>query len=239
VTYHAGIATQVSRAARAINAPRTVQEQLDVIVQVAAASMPEIDHAGISIAHRDGRIETRAANDKLVLTLDELQYTHREGPCVHAIDADPVTVVEYARHEQRWPAYIGPAVRLGLRSQLGMRLYIDDRTRGGLNLYSTSSDTIGEETRHLADLFAAQAALALGRVHDTENLNSALASRTTIGIALGLIMERYDMDQDQAFEYLTRIASSSQTKLREVAEHLIAEASAQHRNSAARSKDAR
>jgi AmiR/NasT family two-component response regulator len=64
----------------------------------------------------------------------------------------------------------------------------------------------------------------MGRVRTAENLNAALASRTTIGIALGILMERYDMDQDRAFAYLTRIASSSETKLREVAAHLVEEA---------------
>ncbi len=71
-------------------------------------------------------------------------------------------------------------------------------------------------------------ALAMGRVRAEENLSAALASRTTIGVALGLVMERYGMGQDEAFAYLTRIASSSETKLRAVAEHLIAEAAARN-----------
>jgi AmiR/NasT family two-component response regulator len=37
-------------------------------------------------------------------------------------------------------------------------------------------------------------------------------------------MERYGLDQDRAFRYLTRVASSSETKLREVAAHLVEEA---------------
>jgi len=105
-----------------------------------------------------------------------------------------------------------------------MRLYLDEQSRGGLNLYSTTSDTIDAETEFLAELFASHAALAMGRLRIEENLSAALASRTTIGMALGVVMERYGMDRDRAFAYLTRIASTSERKLRDVAQHLVEEA---------------
>jgi transcriptional regulator with GAF, ATPase, and Fis domain len=217
------IADAITRVSRAVNAPHDLHSQLDLIVHVAKDSMPEIDHAGISVAYRDGTVETRAATGDLVHQLDQLQYSLDEGPCLHAIEAEPVVVVEEACRETRWPRFMTGARELGLRSQMGLRLYVDEQTRGGLNLYSTSSDTIDPETTHLAELFASHAALAMGRVRTAENLNAALASRTSIGMALGIVMERYDMDQDRAFAYLTRIASSSETKLREVAAHLVEE----------------
>jgi transcriptional regulator with GAF, ATPase, and Fis domain len=224
MSLHGDISDAITRVARAVNAPRDLQSQLDTVVQVARDSMPEIDHAGVSVAHRDGTVETKAATGDLVHQLDQLQYSLGEGPCLHAIAAEPVVMVEQAWRETRWPRFIRGARELGLRSQMGLRLYVDEHTRGGLNLYSTSCDTIDPETAHLAELFASHAALAMGRAWDTENLNAALTSRTTIGIALGIVMERYGMDQDRAFRYLTRVASSSETKLREVAAHLVEEA---------------
>ena len=104
-----------------------------------------------------------------------------------------------------------------------LRLYLDKTTRGGLNMYSVTSDTINPETEHLAELFATQAALALGRVRSEENLNAALASRTVIGMALGILMERHDIDREAAFAYLTRTSSSRQTKLRDIAQELVDE----------------
>jgi transcriptional regulator with GAF, ATPase, and Fis domain len=218
------IADAITRVARAVNAPNDLQCQLDTIVKVARDSMPEIDHVGVSVAHRDGTVETKAATGDLVHQLDQLQYSLGEGPCLHAIEAEPVVVVEQTWKETRWPRFMTEARDLGLRSQMGLRLYVDERTRGGLNLYSTSSDTIDPETTHLAELFGSHAALAMGRAWVAENLNAALSSRTTIGMALGIVMERYDMDQDRAFAYLTRIASSSETKLREVAAHIVEQA---------------
>jgi AmiR/NasT family two-component response regulator len=64
----------------------------------------------------------------------------------------------------------------------------------------------------------------MGRAWVAENMNAALSSRTTIGIALGILIERYGLDQDGAFRYLTRVSSSSETKLREVAAQVVAEA---------------
>ena len=73
------VASAMAEAAREFNAPRDVQATLDSIVKVAAAQLPDIDHVSISIAHRDGRLETRAASDDLVLELDELQYELERG----------------------------------------------------------------------------------------------------------------------------------------------------------------
>jgi transcriptional regulator with GAF, ATPase, and Fis domain len=224
VSQHGHISDAIIRAARAVNAPSDLQAQLDTIVQVAKDSMPEIDHAGVSVAHKDGTVETKAATGDLVNQLDQLQYSLGEGPCLHAIEAEPVVVVERAWEETRWPRFMSGAREMGLRSQMGVRLYVDECTRGGLNLYSTSSDTIDSETTHLAELFGSHAALAMGRAWVAENMNAALSSRTTIGIALGILIERYGLDQDGAFRYLTRVSSSSETKLREVAAQVVAEA---------------
>lgn len=217
------ISDAITRMSRAINAPTEEGSQLALIADAARNSMPEIDHVGISVAHSNGDVETKAATSDLVRELDQLQYSLGEGPCLHAIESDPVVVVEDARNEERWPRFMKAAAELGLRSQLGVRLYLDEHARGGFNLYSTSSDSIDSETQQLAELFASHAALAMGRVRSEENLNAALASRTNIGIALGIVMERYGMDRDRAFSYLTRIASTSETKLRAVAEHIVEE----------------
>jgi transcriptional regulator with GAF, ATPase, and Fis domain len=215
------VARALAEAAREINAPRDLQHTLDTIVQTATSSIPGIDHVGIAISHRDGKVETMAATDPFVWDLDEMQYELGEGPCLDAIWKEPVLRVEHARHEQRWPRYIPKAVERGLRAQLGLRLYVDEATLGGLNMYSTESDTIDPEAQEIAELFASHAALALGRARREEQLNSALYTRKIIGQAIGMVMERYQLDEDRAFQYLTRVSQASNIKLREVAAELV------------------
>ena len=217
------VAAALAKAARDLDDPQDLGSTLQTIITVARDSMPEVDHVGISITHRDGPITTEAMTDEVVGELDALQYEHGEGPCLHAMDTGATVKVSRARHEQRWPSFIPPAVRLGLRSQLGIRLNVGPRTVGALNLYSFTAEEISAESEQLAELFAAHAALALGHAQRLENLNAALASRKVIGLALGILMERLAIDEDHAFAYLTRISASTQTKLRDVAVQVVDE----------------
>jgi len=50
-----------------------------------------------------------------------------------------------------------------------------------------------------------------------ENLEVAVEHRTTIGVALGIVMERLSVDQDQAFSYLKRVSQDSNTKVYDLA----------------------
>jgi AmiR/NasT family two-component response regulator len=55
------------------------------------------------------------------------------------------------------------------------------------------------------------------------SLRAALDTRELIGIAKGMLMMRYGLDDDQAFGYLARISQDSNVKLREVARGVIDE----------------
>jgi len=131
-------------------------------------------------------------------------------------------VVPHLRHDQRWPRFVPEAVKLGLRSQMAVKLYLDEEgTLGGLNLYSTATDELTAAAESLADLFAAHAAIALGHARERENLNTAMHSRKTIGQAIGIVMERYDVSEDAAFGFLVRASQAGNLKLREVAQALV------------------
>lgn len=217
------VAAALANAAREIHGPEDLGATLEGIVHVARDSMPGVDDVGVSVAHADGRMETKAATGPRVVVLDRLQAELREGPCLHAMDTRATVRVHHLRYEQRWPSFVREATKLGLRSSLGIRLSVESRTTGALNVYSFSSDEIDAEAVQLAELFAAHAGLALGHARRLENLNTALASRKTIGLALGILMERLDIDEDRAFAYLTRMSASSETKLRDVAATVVAE----------------
>lgn len=223
-TSPADVAAALDVAARTINSSPTVEGTLDAIVHAAKASVPGFDEVGVSIVHHDGTIETKAATGQLVWDLDALQYELGAGPCVEAMRDEPVVMAETIRHDQRWPGYVPRAVEAGLRSQLGVQLFLDERTLGGLNMYSTSSDTIEPDALHAAEMFATHAALALGHARLESQLTDAMASRKAIGMAIGLLMARYEVDQDQAFQFLVRVSSTSNTKLRDVAQEVVRQA---------------
>ena len=130
-------------------------------------------------------------------------------------------LVEDAATDPRWPRYLPQAVARGIGSQLGLQLYTDEETLGALNLYSTSPG-VSPDSVHLAELFATQAALALGRARQEDNFNRAMATRKVIGQAMGIISERYQLPEDRAFQFLVRVSQASNVKLHTIAAELVA-----------------
>ena len=216
------LADALAQAARDINTRQPLPEVLQRLVQTAQNALPGVDHVGISITHPDGRVETLAATDQLVLDLDQLQYELNEGPCLSAIRDEDVVVVNAAEEDPRWPRFMERARAMGLRSQMGLRLFNEEATLGGLNLYATRDEAIDLDVANVATLFASHIALALGKARHESNLSAGLQSRQLIGQAIGIVMERYDLDEDRAFQYLTRVSQNSNIKLRDVAAELVA-----------------
>src|SRR3954451_18256386 len=94
------LASALAEAARTICAGRDLASTLDTIVCVARDSLPEIDEDGVTIGDAAGNGETKAATGQPVPDLDALQYESGEGPCLHAIGAEPVVLVEQAGQER-------------------------------------------------------------------------------------------------------------------------------------------
>jgi AmiR/NasT family two-component response regulator len=55
------------------------------------------------------------------------------------------------------------------------------------------------------------------------NLRVALESSRTIGVALGLLMARYQLSEDQAFNYLARCSQDGNVKVRDLAAQTVHE----------------
>ena len=81
---------------------------------------------------------------------------------------------------------------------------------------STSADSTG-----ITELRAQHAALVLEHAREVANLKEALATRGLIGVAIGIVMERYELDQDSAFQFLVRMSQTHNVKLRLVAQEII------------------
>lgn len=131
------------------------------------------------------------------------------------------------RREERWPRYVPQALAVGVRSQIAVKLHLDKGTLGGINFYSTISDAVGTDAQALTRLFATHAAIALGHANERENLNEGLQTRKVIGQAIGILMERYKIDEDRAFAFLVRASSHGNIKLRAIAQELVDERNAQ------------
>lgn len=210
----------VVQATAAIHAQSDRMATLEEIVSQAGRCLPEFAHVSVSRIHSDDTLETLVAGTELARKFDQAQSAARQGPCIEATDEDLV-VVRDARHERRWPAYISVATRLGLLSQIGVRLRSDAHGVICLNLHSTTHADIDASSVGVAEHFGVHAGLALGHVLKEEQLSTAIGTRTVIGTAVGIMMERYGMTQAAAFNYLLRRSSTENRKLRLVASEVV------------------
>ena len=228
------LAASMAAAARTIHRPHDLEDTLRQIIDTAKLSFNHLDQVTISSIDSKGNMDTLASSDDLARRLDKVQYDLDEGPCVDGMKkpcSDAVAAPSIQQSDQ-WPNYVPQAVANGVRSQLAVRLYLDDAgTIGGLNMYSTTSDDIDPEDASMAELFAAHAAVALGSAREVDTLNQALASRKTIGMALGLLMKEHTLTEEQAFAFLVRTSSHANIKVRDIASRLVEQANEAARRS--------
>ena len=157
------------------------------------------------------------------MVLDELQYEFDEGPCLDAIWVQDQSVIEDMATETRWPNWAPRAAALGIGSVLSVRLATADHVVGGLNLYSKHAQAYTDDAITTAHVYAAHASNAIAVTEQVTGLQTALQSRHSIGLAQGLMMYRYGLTEDAAFQVLRRLSSHNNRKLRDVAADVIKE----------------
>ncbi len=207
-----------ARAARELNAALSETELLQVAVDLAVRIINGGDHAGISVVHGRER-STRVASDDVVRRGDALQYQLDEGPCLDAVRWQETVISRNLGEEARWPEWTPRAVSvLGVKAMMSLWLNASvspDRTDsyGALNLYSDSIDPFGPNEYAIAQGLAAQISVALAAHREIRGRGIAMTSRTIIGQAEGILMEKLGIDADQAFTYLRRVSQSENRKL--------------------------
>jgi GAF domain-containing protein len=214
------LALALAELARELYAADTVEEVLERVLRACTEMLDGCSHAAISLRVSRGRIETPAWTDDLALTLDELQYSLSEGPCVQAIRDERSFSVPDLANDPRFPNYGPRASRYGVGSMLACRLFTDERTIAALNLYGPTPGAFTQADDDVAALLAAHAAVAIDTARNRANLQEAVQTRQVIGEAIGILKERYGIDSDEAFRRLTAASQHLNVKLRVIAAHL-------------------
>ncbi len=216
--FHRELADAVRRLDAADDPPHTLDELVEITPEFFSAA----DYVGVSIIER-GRLRTPVASHERLRELDEWQYDLGEGPCREAIRQHCTVRVDDLATDPRWPTWgAAMAEELGIRSSLSFRLFTrPDDSWGVLNVYSRTPHAFSEDDEVHGQVVAAMAAVALARSINDEQLARALESRTVIGQATGIIMERYDLDEKRAFDVLRRISSHENVKLRDLAVQVV------------------
>lgn len=202
--------------------PGDLDHTLRQIVQAAVEVLPQVDRASITVRHEDGRLETAQPSDDALLELDSAQYDLQEGPCYDAATDSVHVIAPDLANDERFPRYAPIALRQGVHAQAGLRLFETPRSQGALNLYSPQVGAFAD-LDDLGELFVHQAGTAIAYAQEVDDLRKALDARRTIGQAIGILMERYELSDERAFAFLARLSSHRNVKLRTVAQEIVEE----------------
>lgn len=178
--------------------------------------------AGITLIRNGGKsFETAGPTSPVIRQADDLQARLREGPCVDAAVESRHTVSNDIASDPRWPRWGRQAAELGLGSIMSSELHAGDHRIGALNVYGPRGREFTQEEVETAQVLAYHASAALKTARQIEGLTVALDSRTVIGQAQGILMERYKVDSDRAFTILRRHSQQENVRLNRLARELV------------------
>jgi GAF domain-containing protein len=214
------VVTAMAHVAKSMGEGAERERVLHAVTSAACEAIPGADYVTITMAYPDGTLDTLAPTDETGRLADQAQYELGEGPCLTAIGVEHTIRSEDVPSDDRWPRYVQRATELGIGSQMAVEIFRSGGTCAGLNVYSKTRGAF-DESRNIVELFASQAAIAMNFVRTKQTLEEALESRKTIGQAIGIVMERFRINEDQAFAFLVRTSQDGNLKLRAVAQKLV------------------
>lgn len=197
------------------NSEETLQRIVNSAVLVGCES------AGVLVTRKGNKLEAITATDPIAEKADKLQVEWHEGPGIAAVSDARTTLVSDTAADVRWPRWAAGTRDLHLGSVLAVRLWTSQSTLGALNLYARSPNWFDPDALPVAEVLGRHASIALASARQEDSLQQAIEARTLIGQAQGILMERFDLDEQSAFKVLRRHSQNTNLKLNEVARILV------------------
>lgn len=216
-----GSAAHFAEIAVAFAGESSVRRLCELVI-VFARQLTACDSASVVLLQDRGKLESVAATSADIGAIDEAQLRQGEGPCIASIGGEHRISVADSTRDTRWPLWGKAVTRIGFVSVLCLRLSSGEAALGALTLYSARVDGFGSAAGAQAAILAAHASLALAALQAQDGLRISVSTRTLIGQAEGILMERYGIDDDKAFAVLRRYSQDSNVKLLDVAANIVA-----------------
>ncbi|MFJ8186804.1 GAF and ANTAR domain-containing protein [Streptomyces sp. NPDC096105] len=213
-------AQRMASMARDLLAEHTLDATLEQISRSAVELVDGCDASGILVLG-EGRVRSLAPTEEFVSVSDRLQGELCEGPCFDAARPDRpervFRIPDLTEPPEHWPRFVPRCRELGVGSMMGFLLYTREEELGALNMYSRKPGMFTEDSETAGWLLASHAAVAFATARTGAQLREAIATRHLIGQAMGILMGRHHLAEDQAFDLLRTRSQRTNTKLRDVA----------------------
>lgn len=185
---------------------------------------------GLMSRRGNRQLSVKSSSDTAA-ALNEAHHADGEGPSFVAMTTNEIVVVDDARHDPRWPQYFSSSAITGFASMLSVPLEVGNEGIAALNFYARPAGYFTAERQRIAAVFATQAGKALemamrvARYQDAAfDMRTAMEARTSIDMAVGIIIGQNRCTQEEAFEILRRASNTRHKKLRDIAQGLVAHA---------------
>ncbi|WP_082979307.1 ANTAR domain-containing protein [Arthrobacter sp. B6] len=162
------------------------------------------------------------------VSLTKWDQEHSHGPASASLDSSVAILLKPESRDPRWPEYRRRLQAAGYGSAVSLPLRVEHGYAGALTFLAAEANVFTDELMAPAigfrDLASRSLRLAtqLRRASEfTDQLRSALSSRTTIDIACGVIMGQNRCSYDDAFAILAKASSHRNIKLRLIAEAIL------------------
>lgn len=230
--YPQALVESIKGLSRLVLAEEDVSSTVGLIASLTVHAVDGADHCSISLVNK-GAITTVATTAEVGKTIDEIQYSTGQGPCLSSIHEQEAFVIPDLSTDATWPTFSKAAAdATGVRSMLSFVLKVGPDSLGAVNITSLNVDAFGDEDISAGSIFAAQAGIALANAQThaadqekVEQLEKGMETRQLIGQAVGILMSARQIDAEEAFEVLTQISQKTNVKLRAIAQDVVENAS--------------
>lgn len=178
---------------------------------------------------RDDRVLVSGSHSELIMLVDG-EREIGEGPSTEARGTLRRVVVADVLRDRRWARYAGLATRWGVRSALLLPIEVRPVLLV-VGLYSVRPGAFTTQAAApLAEMLTEQVGVALANMWefdemriDAAQLQEAMAGRSVIDQAKGIIMKTSGCSAEAAFEELRKVSQHHQVKVADLARLLVEE----------------
>ncbi|MHA7145031.1 GAF and ANTAR domain-containing protein [Arthrobacter sp. TmT3-37] len=223
-----GLGVLVGRTKGLLLTEHAAQHAVDDLAEAVRTVIERAEGAGVSLILGGERTSVGSTDDS-VLAADRLQYDLGEGPCLTAWATAEAQIIDDTTTDGRWKRWNSAAADAGIRSCATVPLVRGKESIGALKTYSGIPNAFTTADARVLSHLATSAAALLGHIRAGDmpqridaDVTRALSTRGTIDLARGIMMERHDMDPDEAFEHMLMLVTDTGITMAELATTIVA-----------------
>lgn len=205
-----------------------VADYLDATARTTHERLGDVAGVAVTVGHAPEAF-TVGASTEVAARVDRTQLDLGVGPCLDTLRSGVGAYVPDLATDARWGDYGPAAAREGAASCQSVPVQFEGSTVAVFKVYAAERDGLSGDQRDLARQIGLElnggvaVARHLERVAtELDDMTAMTVHRRVIDLALGIMMERAQVDAATAFGLLRTRSQQGNTKLRDVAQAVIA-----------------